>query len=91
MQVIKERRRMKATGKASAPRDLLDVVMDMHDDQTGLTMDDEQLRAQVFMFLFGGHDTTSVSMAWTLYALAKYPEMQKKIREEANVVLGDGM
>ena len=53
-------------------------------------MDDEQLRAQVFTFLFAGHETTSVSMSWTLYELAKYPEIQEKIRREANEVLGDG-
>ena len=64
--------------------------MDMHDDETGLAMDDEQLRAQVFTFLFAGHETTSVSMSWTLYELAKYPEIQEKIRKEANEVLGNG-
>ncbi len=63
----------------------------MVDDQTGFGMDDEQLRAQVFTFLFAGHETTGVSMSWTLYELAKYPEIQEKIRKEANEVLGDGM
>lgn len=64
--------------------------MDMVDDQTGMKMDDEQLRAQVFTFLFAGHETTSASMSWTLYELAKQPEIQEKIRKEANEVLGDG-
>lgn len=68
----------------------MDMAMDMHDDQTGLTMDDEQLRAQVFAFLFAGQESTSVTMAWTLYELAKYRDMQEKIREEANEVLRDG-
>ena len=36
IQVIKERRELKQTGKSSGRRDLLDVAMDMHDDQTGL-------------------------------------------------------
>ena len=88
MQVIKERRQLKQMAKASTRRDLLDIAMDMHDEQTGQTMDDELLRAQVFTFMFAGHETTSVTMAWTLYALAKHPEMQEKIRKEANEVLG---
>ena len=90
IQVIKERRQSKKTGQACARRDLLDIAMDMHDDQTGLAMDDEQLRGQVFTFLFAGHETTSVTMAWALYELAKSPEIQEKIRKEANEVLGDG-
>ena len=81
---------MKKTSNTSRNRGLLDMAMDMHDDQTGLTMDDEQLRAQVFAFLFAGQESTSVTMAWTLYELAKYPDMQEKIREEANKVLSDG-
>ena len=81
---------MKHMGKQPTRRDLLDIAMDMVDDQTGVGMDDEQLRAQVFTFLFAGHETTGVSMSWTLYELAKRPEIQEKIRKEANEVLGDG-
>lgn len=87
-QVIKEKRQEKHSGKVSCPRNLLDIAMDMYDDQTGL--DDEQLRAQVFTFLAAGHETTSVSMSWTLNELAKHPRIEEKIRTEANEVPGDG-
>jgi len=36
-----------------------------------------------------GHETTSTAIAWTLYELSKHPEMQKKIQEEIDFVLGD--
>ena len=90
IQVIKEKHRTKETGRQPARRDLLDIAMDMADDQTGARMDDDQLRALVFTFLFAGHETTGVGMSWTLYELAKYPKIQEKIRKEANEVLGDG-
>ena len=77
-------------GRQPARRDILDIAMDMVDDQTGVRMDDEQLRALVFTFLLAGHETTGVSMSWTLYELAKNPEFQDKIRKEANEVVGDG-
>ena len=32
---------------------------------------------------FSGHDTTSASIAWTLYLLAQHPECQQKARQEA--------
>ena len=77
-------------GKTPNHRDLLDIIMDMVDDQTGVGMDDDQLRAQVFSFLLAGHETTSVSLSWTLYELAKHPEIQEKIKKEADEVLGGG-
>lgn len=81
---------MREMGRQAARRDLLDIAMDMVDEQTGARMDDDQLRALVFTFLFAGHETTGVSMSWTLYELAKCPKIQEKIRKEANEVLGDG-
>ncbi|EDV27166.1 uncharacterized protein TRIADDRAFT_7968, partial [Trichoplax adhaerens] len=38
-------------------------------------------------FLFTGHETTSVSMTWTLYALASNPDVQEKVRREIRMVL----
>ena len=82
---------MMEMGRQPACRNLLDIAMDMVDDRTGTRLDDYQLRALVFTFLFAGHETTGVSMSWTLYELAKYPQIQETIRKEANEVLGDGM
>jgi len=82
---------MMEMGRQPASRNLLDIAMDMVDDRTGTRLDDYQLRALVFTFLFAGHETTGVSMSWTLYELAKYPQIQETIRKEANEVLGDGM
>ena len=82
---------MMEMGRQPACRNLLDIAMDMVDDRTGTRLDDYQLRALVFTFLFAGHETTGVSMSWTLYELAKQPQIQEKTRKEANEVLGDGM
>ena len=63
--------------------------MDQHDEETGETMDDEVLRAQVFTFMLAGHETTSVSMMWTLYELARHPDIAEQVREEIQLVMKD--
>lgn len=87
--IIKERRKRKEEGIVSSKRDLLGLLMDQHDEETGAAMDDELLRAQIFTFMLAGHETTSVSMMWTLYELARHPDIAEQIREEIQLVLKD--
>ena len=63
--------------------------MAQHDEETGETMDDELLRAQVFTFMLAGHETTSVAMMWTLYELSRHPDIAKQVREEIQLVMKD--
>lgn len=43
--------------------------------------------SQVFGFMLAGHETTSLTMTWTIYLLSKYPEIQDKVRKEISSVL----
>ncbi|XP_031565881.1 taurochenodeoxycholic 6 alpha-hydroxylase-like [Actinia tenebrosa] len=88
--VIQERRMLRRQGEAADHKDLLNLLLDMYDEETGKGFDDEELRAQVFTFMLAGHETTSTSLSWTLYELAKRPEIQEKIRREIKEVLPDG-
>jgi hypothetical protein len=37
---------------------------------------------EISTFLTAGHETTSTSTTWALYALTKHPEVQNKLRQE---------
>jgi cytochrome P450 len=50
---------------------------------------DEEIMGNVFTLLLAGEDTTSHSMAWTIWSLARRPEIQAKWAEEARQVLGE--
>jgi cytochrome P450 len=53
------------------------------------TFSDEDIIGNVFTLLLAGEDTTSHSMAWTIWSLARHPEIQARWAEEADRVLGD--
>ncbi|RIB06475.1 cytochrome P450 [Gigaspora rosea] len=48
----------------------------------------KELRDDLVNYFLAGHDTTSTSISIILYYLAKYPDIQKKAREEVINVLG---
>jgi cytochrome P450 len=43
----------------------------------------------VLTFLLAGEDTTANSIAWMMYFMAEYPEIQRQMQGEADAVLGD--
>jgi cytochrome P450 len=57
--------------------------------ETEGTFSDEEIMGNVFTLLLAGEDTTSHSMAWTIWSLARRPEVQAKWAEEARSVLGE--
>lgn len=69
-------------------RDLLALLMNAQDDETGEGMTDQQLRDEVMTFVLAGHETTANTLSWTLYLLARHPEEREKLEAELATVLG---
>ena len=68
--------------------DLLSMLISAVDDE-GKGMDSEQLRDEALTLITAGHETTAVSMTMTLYLLSQHPEVEVKLHEELDRVLGD--
>ncbi|XP_073813615.1 cytochrome P450 6A1-like [Musca autumnalis] len=68
--------------------DFLNILMEFKntvDDKSGLGgMDLEELAAQVFVFFLAGFETSSSTMAYALYEIAKNQQIQECLREEIN-------
>ncbi|MDC0256000.1 cytochrome P450 [Bacteriovoracales bacterium] len=64
--------------------DLLGLLMNAKDEETGSSFTDEELRYQLLTVLMGGVDTSANTLAFAFHQLAKYPEEVEKIRKEAN-------
>ena len=59
--------------------DLLGMLLDARDAATGEAMSDRQIRDEVMTIFVAGHDTTANGLAWTLYLLARHPEIQDRV------------
>lgn len=82
-QAIGQRLATQGEGDSSAPRDLLDLLRQARDPETGEGFTPIQLRDQVATMLVAGHETTTSAIFWTLYLLALHPRLQDVIAEEA--------
>ncbi|RZC38627.1 cytochrome P450 CYP6BK17, partial [Asbolus verrucosus] len=65
--------------------DFLQLLMDLKNDGCNLTLD--EVVAQSFIFFLAGFETSSTTMTFTLYELAKNEDIQEKLREEIFTVL----
>jgi cytochrome P450 len=72
----------------AARGDLLDLLLQARDEETGRVMTDEELVRNLATFMLAGHETTAVALTWTLWLLAKYPHVQDQVAAEAQVTIG---
>jgi cytochrome P450 len=82
--LIQERRR-----ESRDHGDLLSMLMQARDEETGEAMTEDQLRSEVLTFLVAGYETTSTALTWTWFLLGSNPSARHRIREEVSNVLGD--
>jgi cytochrome P450 len=68
--------------------DLLSMLLQARDEETGEEMSDQQLRDEVMTLLLAGHETTANALTWTWYLLAQYPEVERRLHVELEQVLG---
>lgn len=64
--IIKRRR-----NTTSSHEDLLSMLMDAIDEDTGAGMTDKQLRDEILTIFVAGHETTHNALAWIFYLLDK--------------------
>jgi cytochrome P450 len=67
--------------------DLLAMLMETEDADTGERMTDQQIQDEVITMFLAGHETTAVAMAWLFHALNENPEVQQKTATEARKAL----
>jgi cytochrome P450 len=88
--LITDRQTLLQSGR-EAPRDLLTLLLQASDPETGQGLTDFEVRANIITFIGAGHETTANALAWSLYLLSQAPDAQRRIEAEVDSVLGDGV
>ncbi|OIQ30202.1 MAG: cytochrome [Alphaproteobacteria bacterium MedPE-SWcel] len=75
--------RLAAIKAGTAPPDLATKIMTTPDPETGLGFDTGEMVDQVAIFFLAGHETSASALGWALYLLARYPDWQDRVAQEA--------
>ncbi|MDB5591077.1 cytochrome P450 [Enterovirga sp.] len=82
--IIADYRRRGASGETSVIGHLLDA----RDAETGAPLADEALRNEAAVIFMAGHETTANTLAWAWFLLSQAPDVEAKLHEELDSVLG---
>ncbi len=68
--------------------DMLSVLMEMCDEETGEVMSEKQLRDEVLITFFAGHETTAQLLTWAWYLFSEHPAVEERFHAELEERLG---
>ncbi|MEP2987761.1 MAG: cytochrome P450 [Parasphingorhabdus sp.] len=74
---------------ASPSGDLVDLLLQARDPETGSGLDDDLMANNILGFIMAGHETTARTLTWALFLVASHPETAARIRNEVMSVAGD--
>lgn len=89
--IYAEIRRRRGAGESG--EDILSMLIEAREEPnasgaSGGGFTDVELRDQLMHMLFGGHDTSSSTLAFLLYELARHPASLERVLAEQDAVLG---
>jgi cytochrome P450 len=82
--IVSTRRRRIAEDPGGVPRDILTLLLEARDPETGEGLSEVEVRANILTFIAAGHETTANSITWSLFLLSQSPEWRRRVQAEAD-------
>ena len=86
--IISTRRERLAQNPGGAPRDILSLLLEAKDPETGKSLSESEIRANILTFIAAGHETTANCIAWSLFLLSQSGEWRERVQAEADREFG---
>ncbi|WP_202033093.1 cytochrome P450 [Nocardioides sp. WS12] len=77
-----------AVAQPDGDAELVRLLLDATDPETGKPLTRKAVRAELLVFMLAGHDTTATTLAYSLWALGRHPDVQERLVAEV-AALGD--
>jgi cytochrome P450 len=81
--IIATRRRNLQANPAAVPRDILTLLLEAQDPETGRGISEAELRANILTFIAAGQETTANALTWSLFLLSQSHEWRERVAAEA--------
>ena len=85
--VIGERQRLLSQNAEKCPDDILSLLLEARDPETGQNLSGEELRANIVTLIAAGHETTANALTWSLFLLSQDEAWQSHVAAEGKRVL----
>lgn len=70
------------------PHDLMSMLLDAVDPETGEGLSHVQIRNEMLTYLIAGHETSATTLTWAFYLLSRHPGVARRVDEELSRELG---
>lgn len=82
--IVATRRERMAGNPAGAPRDILTLLLEAKDPETGDGLSEGEIRANILTFIAAGHETTANCITWSLFLLSQSQQWRERVQAEAD-------
>ncbi|XP_030526040.1 3,9-dihydroxypterocarpan 6A-monooxygenase [Rhodamnia argentea] len=87
--IMKEHEEKLISGAVTERKDLMDILLETHNDPTAeMKITRKDMKSFILDLFMAGTDTSSAAMQWAMAELINLPEAFKKLRDEINSVVG---
>jgi cytochrome P450 len=76
-------RSRRQSGAVGSQNDLLTLMLNARDPESGSALSSAEIRANVVTFMSAGHESTANAIAWTLFLLSQSPVWRERVAAEA--------
>jgi len=87
--LIARRKAQIAHDPAAVPKDLLTLLLTTRDPEGGALFGEAEVYDNAMTFILAGHETTANALAWTLYLLSQFPQVETRVAAEVRAADGD--
>lgn len=81
--IIANRRKRLADDSDGGERDILTLLLEAHDPETGRGLSEIEVKANIITFIAAGHETTANALTWSLFLLSQAPEWSERLARES--------